>query len=169
LLGGPDVVVVAARNAYPEYMHTSAYICQPESQRSFQPQVHRLGFYAKGAIQPEVPVIIERRGEVEISAESIAALRATGNPRDAEFARVVEIYRTASSYARGVGAPFPAQIFLLASPSDPETKLFQTPIRNTTKARTGRGYAWTLGQRYTKEAALRQAPATTDELAKLGG
>src|SRR6185437_10303454 len=64
LLGGPDVVIVAAKNAYPEYKLLGAYICQPESERTFQPQISRLGFYANGSIQPEVPLIRARRGEV---------------------------------------------------------------------------------------------------------
>ena len=64
-------------------------------------------------------------------------------------------------------APFPAQIFMLAEPTDPETRLFDTPIKNTTKASTGRGYAWTLGQQNARSETLRQGPATTDELARL--
>lgn len=167
LLGGPDVVVVAARNAYPQYHTISAYVCQPASQRSFQPQVERMGFYANGAIQPEVPVILDRRGEVEVSVESIARLRTTGDDLDRRYADTIERYMATDPYAKN--APFPAQIFLLAPPTDPATTLFPEPIKNTTKASTGRGYAWTLGQRYTRSDALRKAPATTDDLTRFGG
>ena len=167
LFGGPDVVIVAANNAYPEYQHTHAYVCQPASQRTFQPQIKRLGFYASGAIQPEVPEILDHRGEVEISARNVAALHASGIESDRLFAEAIERYMAYSTYAKN--APFPAQIFLLAAPTDPGTRLFDRPIKNTTKARTGRGYAWTLGQRYARADALRRGPSTTDELAALGG
>jgi hypothetical protein len=169
LLGGPDVVIVAAKNAYPEYKLIGAYICQPESERTFQPQISRLGFYANGAIQPEVPVIQARRGEVEISPENAERLRATGDATDRSFADVIDRYMATSTYAKSTPTPFPAQVFLLAPPDDPETVLFASPIKNTTKAHTGRGYGWTLKQRYTRSEALRRGPVTTDDLAAFRG
>jgi hypothetical protein len=55
---GQDVAVVAARGGYPLYRTHSVYACQPEPERTFRPEITRLGFYAKGAIQREVPLIL---------------------------------------------------------------------------------------------------------------
>ncbi len=51
-----DTVVVAARNAWPEYHRYHAYICQPG--RTFQP-VQYLAFYAASQIYPVVARIRE--------------------------------------------------------------------------------------------------------------
>jgi hypothetical protein len=54
-----EVVVVAARNAHPEYLRRSVYVCQ--AKRSFRDGLTRMGFYANGAIQRHLPRIrIER-------------------------------------------------------------------------------------------------------------
>lgn len=58
-----DVVIVAARKAWPEYNELHAYVCQPN--RPFQ-QVSRLGFYSKGGIYPLVPKILAPHDEVEM-------------------------------------------------------------------------------------------------------
>jgi hypothetical protein len=57
-----------------------------------------------------------------------------------------------------------AQVFLLAAPDDPETLLLDEPVTNTIKAASGRGFAYTLGTRYTTTAALSKQPTTTTEL-----
>ena len=57
LLASPnDVVIVAARQAWPEYEEFKAYGCQPN--RPFQ-QVSRMGFYCKNRIYPLVPKILD--------------------------------------------------------------------------------------------------------------
>jgi hypothetical protein len=43
------------------------------------------------------------------------------------------------------------------------------PIQNTTRARGGQPWAWTLGQRYTRSDVLEHEPKTTDDLAVLEG
>ncbi|QDT48929.1 hypothetical protein Pan258_29760 [Symmachiella dynata] len=63
LANSNDVVVVAARNAWPEYNDFQAYVCQPN--RSFQ-QVSRIGFYSKGVVYPLVPRIIATHDDVEM-------------------------------------------------------------------------------------------------------
>ncbi|WP_304454773.1 hypothetical protein [Nocardiopsis sp. YSL2] len=45
-----EVVVVAASQAYPEYLDTAAYICQPG--RVFQEGLAHMGFYAQQANRP---------------------------------------------------------------------------------------------------------------------
>ncbi len=66
LLGSDkDVVVVPARNAWPEYQKYHAYICQPH--RRFR-QVTRLAFYFQRQIQAYVPRIIKSYPNVEFVA-----------------------------------------------------------------------------------------------------
>jgi hypothetical protein len=60
-----DVVVVAARFAWPEYNQIHAYVCQ--ANRPFQ-QVSRVAFYSKGQIHPLVPKILESYDDVVMVA-----------------------------------------------------------------------------------------------------
>jgi hypothetical protein len=146
LLGGMDVVVVAARHAYPEYLKRQAYICQPATSRTFQPGIERMGFYADGEIKPEVPRILERRGEVLFDPQHAAELRAQGEPWDREVADVIEASLNDPKQPRAPGGVY--QVFLLAAPDDPESPLLAQPIKNTTKAATGRPWAWTWSALY---------------------
>ena len=59
-----EVLVVAARHAWPEYNRCHAYICQPR--RAFKP-VQRIGFYSKGLLHPLVPRILETHEKVLIA------------------------------------------------------------------------------------------------------
>jgi hypothetical protein len=165
LLGGADVVVVAARHAYPEYKRRHAYICQPATTRTFQPGIERMGFYADGEIKPEVPMILDHRGEVLFDPQHIQELRERGEPWDLEIANAIEASLNDPATRRTAGLVY--QVFLLASPDDPATRLFEVPIKNTTRAASGRPWAWTLGQRYTRSDVLRRGPATTTELEQL--
>jgi hypothetical protein len=64
LLGDPrQVVVVPARDAYPEYLEYGAYVCQPR--RSFKP-VERMAFYCRGQIEREIPFIRHVMEEVGV-------------------------------------------------------------------------------------------------------
>lgn len=56
-----DVVVVPARNAWPEYREFHAYVCQPK--RAFQ-GVRRMAFYTDGTIQTLVPTILAVQDDV---------------------------------------------------------------------------------------------------------
>ncbi len=167
LLGVADVAIVAARNAYPEYLKIHAYICQPETTRTFQHGISRIGFYADGEIKPEVPRILERRGEVLFEPHSVAELRSQGNERDQQIADLVERCLADPTSGRSHGGTY--QVFLLAGPGDSDTKLLSHPIKNTTKTRSGRPWAYTLHQRYTRSDALMKNPETTDELEAAGG
>lgn len=68
LLEHCDTVVVAARVAYPDYLKTNSYVCQPG--RAFRAGLSRFGFYAKGAIQRELPAILHHEDHVLFSEES---------------------------------------------------------------------------------------------------
>lgn len=153
-----DTVVVAARNAYQNYLATEAYVCQPL--RSFRDEITCLGFYKDKAIQREVPLIRHRRKNVLFSHDEARALRASTDPTDVEVG--VLMHRNLDSGQQDEGRRY--QVFLLSSPTDEaSTLVLPEAIRHTKRG------AWTQGQRYTSSEALRRGPATTDELAVEGG
>ena len=55
-------------------------------------------------------------------------------------------------------------MFLLSAAEDDITARLTQPIVNTTKAASGRTWAWTLGQRYVSLAKLSAGYETTGEL-----
>ena len=158
LLGHDDTVVVAARNAYPEYLRISAYICQPG--RSFRSGLERMGFYAEGAIQRELPRIRARRDNVMFSAEASAALRDDSeDPVDHEIA---ELVMDLSDDPNRGGQPY--QVFLLSPPDGQETMRLPNVILNTKTDQHGRPWAWTLSQSYVRSEILLSGVQTTSEL-----
>lgn len=145
LASANDVVVVAARNAWPEYNDIHAYICQPN--RSFQ-QVSRVGFYSKGVIFPLVPKILSVHDEVEM----------TPHAYDGELGELVN--RVVELGKRPEGGLF--KVLLLSAPDSPDTLQLQNPIPNDKKGKTGKPTAFTMGQRYVSSEALRNANTTSD-------
>ena len=83
-----EVVVVAARNAYPEYLRRSVYVCQPN--RSFRDGLTRMGFYANGAIQRPLPRIRYREDLVTFTRQEAAARR-SGSAVDRQIGEVIEL------------------------------------------------------------------------------
>jgi hypothetical protein len=152
-----DTVVVAARNAYGNYLRTGAYVCQPL--RSFREETRYMGFYKDKAIQQEVPLIRDRRKDVTFSHEEAESLRASGDKTDAEIGAVIEKNLDSAPEMDG----WLGQVFLLSSPEDDETLKLGQVIHHTRRG------AWTQGQRYTASGALRRGAATTEELAADGG
>jgi hypothetical protein len=149
-----DVVVVAAKLAYPDYLHHNAYICQDG--RSFR-DVHRLGFYRHGQIEVHFPTVRAIEDHVPFSDENVERLRATGSPIDRELADLID---SVPHYYRNYEGE-PHKVFLLSPPDDPQTLRLAQPLRHDT---AGRGSAWTMGQRYIGEQALLRNPRTTDDL-----
>jgi hypothetical protein len=149
-----DVLIVAARVAYPDYLRYNAYICQDG--RSFR-EVMRLGFYRHGQIEPHFPAIRAIDDHVPFSDEHAKRLRATGSPVDREIANLIE---TAPRYYRKHEGE-KHKVFLLTPPDDPQTLVLPQPIRHN---RSGRGSAWTFGHGYASEAALLANPRSTDDL-----
>jgi hypothetical protein len=154
LVATDDVLVVAARIAYEEYLHYNAYICQPG--RSFR-DVNRLGFYRHGKIEQYFPEIRAVEDHIRFTRENAKRLRETGSPVDREVADLIEVmldhHRRSEEDVE--------QVFLLTPPDGPRTLTLAHPIRHNTG---GRGSAWTMGQRYISEAALLRNPETTDDL-----
>jgi hypothetical protein len=157
LLDHDDVVVVAARVAYGEYLDHATYVCQPG--RSFRDGLTRLGFYAKGAIQPEVPRIIHREEQVPFSDAEVERRRASTDPNDQRIAEVIE-----TSVANGTRQPAESyQVFLLSLPDARDTMVLSRPILNTKRAASGRPWAWTLQQRYVSSKQLADPAVNTTE------
>jgi len=155
LLSVDDTVIVAARNAWPEYTAHAAYVCQPD--RAFRADVSHFGFYAHGQIMPTIARIEKYLPSVVFSDDGIARLREAGEERAAEL--VTDLLREGS---RDHGASY--GVMLLSSDDDPLTVHLAAPIKNDTQASTGRGWAWTLGQRYTQLAKLSGGVVWTSEL-----
>jgi hypothetical protein len=150
-----DVVIVAAKVAYPDYLGLNAYICQDG--RTFR-DVVRMGFYRRGKIEPHFPAIRAVEDHVAFSDENAARLRATGSPIDREIADLIE---SAPSYYKSYEGE-PHKVFLLTAPDDlPATLVLPQPIIHETG---GRGSAFTQWQRYVSEAALYANPTSTREL-----
>jgi hypothetical protein len=163
LIGQEDTVVVAAKDAYPEYRRLAAYVCQ--AGRSFREGIGRMGFYYDGAIQPEIPLIRHRRDNVIFSADAAAARRESNDPAGNEIASLID-----QLLAEGTRVPGQSyQVFLLSELGADETLLLDRAITNTTTDRKGNPWAWTLGQRYTQAGALERGATTTTELERLGG
>src|SRR5262249_38772481 len=109
-----DVLVVAARVAYDEYLNYTAYICQPG--RSFR-DVNRIGFYRHGKIEPEFPEIRAIEDHVRFTRENANRLRETGSPVDGEVADLIDLLL--EHHRRDDEEVL--QVFLLTPPDDPRT------------------------------------------------
>lgn len=154
-----EVLIVAANKwAYECFRKYSAYICQTD--RSFRPEVDRIGYSCEGAIQAEFPTILERRDHVGFNYETSRKLQLSGNPFDAAFATIIE--RAIADGRDNI----PGQVFLLSPPDSRLTLRIAQPITNTERSETGRPIAWTQGHRYVQESAILAGPRTTDELAE---
>ena len=155
LLSADDTVVVAARTAWGEYRKYAAYICQPD--RTFRSGLTHFGFYAQGQIKPVIAKIDSYLPSVVFSHESAAVLRARGDVRRADL-----IETMLALDLRDEGASY--GLMLLSPEDSDETVHLASPIVNDTVASTGRGWAWTLGQRYTRLSRLTSGVTKTSEL-----
>ena len=141
-----DVVVVAARRAWPLYHdhRIHAYVCQPN--RTFQ-RVDRIGFYSNGQVHPLVPKVLERHDEVEMRRGHEGPLGTLVN-------------RLLDENLRKEGDR--NEVFLLSTPDSPDTLRLPRAVPNDLKTRTGKSTAFTMGQRYVSSGALLAAKTTSD-------
>jgi hypothetical protein len=151
LLTNDDTVIVAARSAWPEYQAISAYVCQPD--RAFRQGLTHFGFYAGAAIQPLVARIRAHHTSVPFTRDEVASRRAAG---DVELADLVE--RQLNDGPRTEGNAH--GVVLLSGPDDEDTIDLERVIVNDTKTASGRPWAWTLSQRYTRLDRLRSKDVT---------
>jgi hypothetical protein len=147
LVDNDDVVVVAARVAYGEYLEGSLYICQAE--RAFRGGLTHMGFYADSAIQPEIAAIRYREDLVPFTVEEATRRRGRSSVDDL-IADAIETQLAAGG--REEGRPY--QVFVLSPATDPDTIRLPQPIENDTVTESGRRWAWTLGQRYVSLTSL---------------
>ena len=152
-----DVVIVAARDAYPRYLTYAMYFCQPG--RTFQP-VERMGFYTRNEIKPQIPRILARRDHVGIDRATAQTLRMSSSNDEAAIGQLVE--RLIRDGVLGEGDV--QQLFLLSPADDPRTLILPGPIHNASVGSRGQRIAWTQGQRYANSSALAAGPETTAEL-----
>jgi len=140
-----DVVVVAARVAWPEYNDFHAYVCQPD--RKFR-RVERLGFYSHGRIHPLVPKIIDRHENVLMEKGTYPG----------ELGTLVD--RLIDTGKRRAGESF--EVILLSSPESADTLQLKSEVLNATTSKSGKNTAFTMGQRYVSSQALLNAKTTAD-------
>lgn len=164
LLDHLDTVVVAARLAWNEYLETGAYICQPD--RTFRTGLRYMGFYTNMEIQPIIARILYQEPKpIMFDDAAIANFRAGNGVMDQLLANTIE-----KLIAHGKPSGQPYRVFLLSRHEDEDSLTLPGSIKNTTKASSGRGFAWTMGQRYTRSTALTtQGVSTTTELEAAGG
>ena len=155
LLSADDTVIVAARTAWPEYRSTGAYVCQPE--RSFRSDISYLGFYAGGAIQPQIAKIRAWYPSVLWSAEEAERRRESG---EGELADLIEHLLAAGTRIEGESYG----VFLLTGPGEDGTLTLERPIANDMTTAAGKPWAWTLSQRYTSSDRLQEDIHHTSEL-----
>jgi len=140
-----DTVVVAARDAYDDYLKFSAYVCQPN--RHFR-HTSYIAFYRYGKVEPFIPKIIDRRDEVTISLDT------KGQMGDAIRSYIQRHPGTEGEKRK---------IMLLSKPKDPNTIDIGEPIVNDLRSgESGRTVAYTQGQRYTHSSLLRLAKNTSE-------
>jgi hypothetical protein len=146
LLGSEkNVVVVAARRAWEEYLSLGAYVCQ--ANRAFQP-VEYLAFYKSGQICPRIPRIVEVVDPVEL----------VSGKYDGRLATVVEEVLRRQIRAEGASQ----KVFLLSGPEEPTTKQLDRPLKNTLQSASGQPTAFTQSQRYVRLDDLLKATTTAD-------
>lgn len=155
LLSTDNTVIVAAREAWPEYQRFAAYICQPN--RTFRDGLTHFGFYARGAIQPIVARIERHYVAVPFTREEAHRLRSTGDTRAAEL-----IDQLLEEGLRTLGEYY--DVLLLSDKDAADTIHLDAPIENDTVTAAGRPWGWTLNQRYTRLDKLRSGVRRTSEL-----
>ena len=158
LVDSDEVVVVAARFAYPEYLKRGLYICQ--AGRSFRGGLTHLGFYAEGAIQTHVPRIRHREDLITFTHETAAARRG-GSDTDRLIGDAIETDLAAGTQERAnsIECSFCHNQTMLTRCDWPSRS------GNDTVAESGRPWAWTMGQRYVSLAGLtRPGMAVTSDL-----
>lgn len=154
-----DVVIVAGNTAYPEYLDYQAYVGHPN--RPFRGSVQRMAFYKAGAIQREVPRVLDVRQSVTFERDYVKRLYDTGESSDRDIADLIQVLLEETS--RPAGGVF--DVVVLSAPDDPETFVLSSPIINTKIGPSGKPVPITMGQyRYVASEALKSQPTTTDEL-----
>lgn len=145
-----DSVVVPATHAWELYRDCAAYVCQPG--RSFR-AVKRMAFYVDQQIQPEFPLIVGRRDNVEWSETNARRLVASEDREDRKIAHIIR----RSKELGWAGGRY--QVFLLTAEGHPDHRSRAEPMPHS---RRGRGTAFVRSQRYVSLHSLQTHPTTED-------
>jgi hypothetical protein len=160
--GQDQVLIVAARLAFPQYERYGLYWCQPN--RSFRPSSH-LGFYYDQAVQPLLPRIEDTIESIALSEEAIRAHQGLDEAqRERLLGTVADLAGKGSAHVDDLN-----KVLFLSMPDDPETIRLAQPIANDLSTDDGRTIAFTQGQRYVTLDAVKKEPKTTSELLALSG
>jgi hypothetical protein len=154
--GDGQVLVVPARRALAEYKRFSAYICQPN--RSFRPSSH-LAFYRNGKIDRLVPEISSTIESIFMSREGFQDKNLSNEQRE-KFVELIEKMEQENNHNLGEEH----KIIFLSAPEDSLTIDIGHEIVNDLESESGRGVAFTQGQRYVSLEAIQKKPKTTSEL-----
>jgi hypothetical protein len=147
-LAKDDVLVVAARHAWPEYQRFHAYVCQPK--RHFRP-VQRIAFYSLGRINELIPRILTSYDEVLF--EKGRHKGRLGELVEAMLDRP-EITKKEQGHTH--------KVMLLSAPDHPETIRLDDPIINDKVSQSGQITAFTMGHCYVACEALKAAKRTSE-------
>jgi hypothetical protein len=139
-----NVVVVAARVAWPDYRALRAYVTR--ANRAFR-QVEYMAFYSEGQIQPIVPKILRREPEIEFKP----------GLHSGQMGEVVQGILNAQGRPWN---PDKAMVFLLSAPDDPRTIRLSQPVENDLDG------AFVQGQRYVTLTDLQMARTTSELVEK---
>lgn len=141
-----EVLIVAARAAWPLYQHAAAYITHNE--RFFRPTL-RMGFYSSRTVYPAFPLILRRHDNVMIDEQSAATRLLSPN---ADEQRLGAIVKAAVDYGWGSDV---LSVLVLTAIDDPRT------LRRPEIHHDGAS-AYVMGQRYARVGSLLQAETTAD-------
>ena len=147
-------VIVPAKEAWPFYEEHGVYVCRPG--RYFR-QISHIGFYWHGAVQREIPKIIERIDRVSWTPEEISNRFRKGSWRDVRIADVIKAGRDL-----GWDDDEYQVFFLTQRGQDGRDKGHVTLDFKLENRRTGRGSAWVHRQRYASVTALQSAVSLAD-------
>jgi len=140
-----DVVVVPARNAWPEYQQYHAYVCQAD--RSFQ-QVSRIAFYAHGQIHPLIPLILESHDHVDFVPDK----------HNGRLGKIVTILLKDGQRKRDIAY----KVIILSAPDSPDTLNLGRTIPNDLKSDSGKTTAFVQNQQYLSSERLKNAKTTSE-------
>jgi hypothetical protein len=149
--GLPDVVIVAAKAAWPLYEGGCfAYVCQ--AGRAFR-HVDRVAFYADAEIKLDIPKIIHRRDYVDWTVDEADRLEKSDDKYDRKVGAVIRQSRV-SGWTEGR-----YQVFLLSRAGDSAHRMLAAPLPHHG---SGPGSAYTQRQRYVALHSLETAKSTAD-------
>lgn len=140
-----NVLIIPAKNAWPDYEMVSAYVCQAE--RSFQAATH-LAFYTKGTIKKHVPKILKIYESEEFTN------RQPNDPLESIVnTLLIEGRRKEGKYYK---------VITLSSINDSQTIILDNEIINDKTDKSGAITAFVQNQTYVSLKSLKSAQKTSD-------